>query len=491
MNQLLIQHISDALVLALLSNLIQGCLIGGCIWMIRKFGFSRKNPAVLHKAQLGGLFFLAGSFIFQLVSGLTTSASITESTALKIANLQTIRSVFPWFAMVYVLGLGYYFLFWVRSWFQLSRIRLPLNNQKPPVLLQTFVRQWAAVMGIHKEVRLFISNRISVPMTFGYFRPIILIPLCSVSQLTENQLKTVLLHELSHIRRSDYLVNILQQAAALLLYFNPVARWLNEEIQESREWLCDDEVLQFPYSPREYAEALFTLSAYNQSITPAMAATGAKKHLLTRIQKIMMHDPAALQNRKGNWLLGSLLILLFSLTAIFVRPAVSTSNSKNILAPDGDFALQLIPIWPTSAPQSVASDFKNVKLQSVTRSAMESVSAPSDRSTQRISPQKESAVREKSTAVSPANEYVLTLINTDALKSKTATLTTPHPVQFNENGWAQLSDSTWMIRVEEEFSGENSQRITYYKLLKSAEKSQLIPIYQSRKLIPSAAETAH
>lgn len=491
MNQLLFQHISQALVMALFSNLLQGLLIIGIIWLLRKYGNGNRYPALLYVVQLSGLFFLAGSLILQCIAGFaeTTPAWIIKN--LWVDQQQTIQILFPLLATFYLLGLVFHATSWIRSWSKLAQIRISEKNERAPVLYQAFVRQWAAVMGIQRAVRVLISNRISIPMTYGFLRPVILVPMCSITQLNENQLKTILLHELAHIRRKDYLVNILQQAAATLLYFNPAAKWLNDGIQETREWLCDEEVLQFPYSPREYAEALYTLSSNYQPLTPAMRATGSSRHLLTRIQKIMTPQSSAPRKGIGNWLLGGWMLLMISLALLFTPTGFSTSKTKKVPQSEPQFSLQLFPIWPAGFQSKAAGTIGDAKLPAYEAARSETAGRLQHQQNHRKGLGLIRSIDKERPSTHSANEYVLTLINEQALQMNKQVLSAPQAVHFNENGLAQLSDSTWMIRVEEQFSGENSQRVTYYQLLKTAEKSQLIPLYQTRKLSPSASETAH
>jgi beta-lactamase regulating signal transducer with metallopeptidase domain len=125
------------------------------------------------------------------------------------------------------------------------------------------------------------------PLTIGYLKPLILLPLASINNLTVQQVEAVLLHELSHIKRFDYLVNILVSIIHTLLYFNPFARLLIRVVQEERENCCDQMVLQFGYDRVGYASALLSLEKTSlQSHSFVLGAAG-RRNLLSRIEKIV------------------------------------------------------------------------------------------------------------------------------------------------------------------------------------------------------------
>ena len=89
-------------------------------------------------------------------------------------------------------------------------------------------------------MQLLQSTLVKVPTVIGWLRPVVLVPLCALSELSEDQLRAILAHELAHIRRNDYLVNLLQTLAETLLFYHPAVWWVSRCIRQERENCCDD-----------------------------------------------------------------------------------------------------------------------------------------------------------------------------------------------------------------------------------------------------------
>jgi hypothetical protein len=129
-------------------------------------------------------------------------------------------------------------------------------------------------------------------------------------------MEAVLLHELTHIRRHDYLVNMLLQVAEMLLFFNPFMRSLLRHAYNERENSCDDWVLQFNYNPREYATALLTLEQQSHKHVLALCAKGQRHqqfYLLQRIKRMVAPEKNAFNYRSQMGMLA--LLLVFGLLA--------------------------------------------------------------------------------------------------------------------------------------------------------------------------------
>ncbi|HZH96883.1 MAG TPA: M56 family metallopeptidase, partial [Flavisolibacter sp.] len=149
-----------------------------------------------------------------------------------------------------------------------------------------FVEKIGRHVGIKKRVPVYLSQLVSSPVTIGFFKPVILLPISIVSNLSVRQVEAILLHELAHIRRHDYLVNLLLTAVHVLLYFNPFVKCFLKKIELERENCCDELVLQFGYDKIGYATALLELEKGSHKISLAMGAA-SKNHLLQRIETIV------------------------------------------------------------------------------------------------------------------------------------------------------------------------------------------------------------
>jgi hypothetical protein len=154
---------------------------------------------------------------------------------------------------------------------------------------RVFVAETARNMGIVPSVRVHLSSLVDVPVTLGFLRPVILFPVAMITHLTTHQVEAILVHELAHIRRKDYLVNLLVTVMELVFFFNPFARMLIGQLKKEREHCCDDLVLQFRYDPHSYVSALLSLARQHRHGRLALAATGGGENqlLLQRAKRIL------------------------------------------------------------------------------------------------------------------------------------------------------------------------------------------------------------
>jgi beta-lactamase regulating signal transducer with metallopeptidase domain len=209
--------------------------------------------------------------------------------------------------------------------------------QKAPVNLKLFVQQYAHYIGIKRPVALYVSQLISSPLTMGFWKPLILVPLASINQLTPSQMEAVLLHELAHIKHYDYLVNLLLHTAEILLFFNPFMRLLLHHARQERENSCDDWVLQFRYCPKDYAHALL---AIEQNRTQSLLALGAnaqgKFQLLSRVKRMVSPERNAFNYRQQLGLLGLVTLLALAFTVVVPRPPQKVEVPNNNILSSGN-----------------------------------------------------------------------------------------------------------------------------------------------------------
>jgi len=180
-----------------------------------------------------------------------------------------------------------------RNWQFVQRIK-KYGLRKANLNHRLFVQNISGLMGIRKKVGVYLSDLVNSPVTIGYLKPIILLPVAAMNHLSTLQVEAILLHELSHIRRYDYLVNLLISVINTVLYFNPFVKLFMKSIEEEREICCDQLVLQFGYDKVGYASALLALEKL--SVTQQILALGASgsNYLLNRIEKIV-----GMEKKKG------------------------------------------------------------------------------------------------------------------------------------------------------------------------------------------------
>lgn len=173
-------------------------------------------------------------------------------------------------------------------------------------------------LGIRREVRLRESSLIRTPILFGWFKPVILTPLGLLAQLSNSQLEALLAHELGHVRRHDYLFNVLQSIVESVLFFHPAAWWISRRIRLEREFCCDDLAVTLCGDRVAYAEALASIEESRGVIGSGLAA--GDKPLVSRIKRVLGFG----QRRSSRFSLlgisgGSFLVALFCGLVLFGR----------------------------------------------------------------------------------------------------------------------------------------------------------------------------
>src|SRR5207245_10148390 len=119
----------------------------------------------------------------------------------------------------------------------------------------------AARLRVSRPVRLLQSTLVQVPAVLGWVRPVILLPASALTGLTPLQLEVLLAHELAHVRRYDYLVNLIQSAIEILLFYHPAVRWVSRRVREEREHCCDDLAVAVCGDAHLYARALLMMES--------------------------------------------------------------------------------------------------------------------------------------------------------------------------------------------------------------------------------------
>lgn len=194
----------------------------------------------------------------------------------------------------------------------------------------TLLAQVSARVDLARPVRLLESALVRVPTAVGWLRPAVLLPASTLTGLRPDELEWILAHELAHIRRRDYLVNLLQSVAETLLFYHPAVWWISDRIRVERELCCDDMVIAAGGDPVRYAGALATLETLRGRTTGmAMAANGGP--LLRRVRRLLGYPST--DSASGVWVLGAAVGLACVLWCSGEQSALATqvsSESPNV-----------------------------------------------------------------------------------------------------------------------------------------------------------------
>ncbi len=161
-----------------------------------------------------------------------------------------------------------------------------LSAQPASMELQLLLQKLSRHLGVTRAIKLVNSAMVQVPTVIGWLRPVILIPVGCLVGLSASQTEALLAHELAHIRRHDYLVNIFQSVVETLLFYHPATWWISNQIRREREHCCDDLAISISGDPLSYAKALSFLAEYQSSV-PAVALGASGGSLATRIRRML------------------------------------------------------------------------------------------------------------------------------------------------------------------------------------------------------------
>ncbi|MBO9660490.1 MAG: M56 family metallopeptidase, partial [Chitinophagaceae bacterium] len=201
--------------------------------------------------------------------------------------------------------------------------RLRREAKSPGEEWEEKLRTLAEMLGISQQVTMAESAIARVPMVIGHFKPIILIPAALLTAMQPAEIEAVLVHELAHIRRRDYLVNMLQHLLEIVFFFNPAVLWISSLIKTERENCCDDITLGKTNDKTAYIRALICCQEF-QSQTPAMAVgLAGRKNLLGRVNRMVSHNNHSLS------VIEKSLLTLCLVTACIILAAFAERKEKN------------------------------------------------------------------------------------------------------------------------------------------------------------------
>jgi beta-lactamase regulating signal transducer with metallopeptidase domain/multidrug resistance efflux pump len=247
----------------------------------------------------------AESLVTAPVSSVSSSAP-TSSSAASLVN--PIAVLVLWLTGVVVLSIRL-----AGGWIVARRMaRRAIQLASPDV--QSLARLVAGRLALDRVVRIVESSTVAVPVMVGWIKPVVILPTAALAGLTPLQVEALLAHELAHVCRHDYLVNLLQSVVETALFYHPAVWWLSREVRAAREQCCDD--LAVGICDRlVYATALAELAAMAK--TPRLALAAVDGSLSTRVRRILGQSAAAGDARVG-WIPAALLALLIA----GVAPAV-------------------------------------------------------------------------------------------------------------------------------------------------------------------------
>ena len=294
-----------------------------------------------------------GTFAWQMRSATPSPALHNAAPTIEDASLALPRTMAPgfisqhqsvagstqanllrWIDGFWVLGVIVLSVRSLGGWWMIQKLRATAIADAPEHVRESFRRIFAA-MGLRRPVLLRVSSAVAGPITVGALRALVLLPFSAITLLGPDELEMVLAHELAHVRRADFLCNLLQTLVETLFFFHPAVWWMGNRIRHERELCCDDLALKICPNPVMYATALFRLEeqrARHWRLAMALDGHQTPQTLRLRIARILGEPTAPVGGRPVQpfSLVVACVALTVSLTA--ARPVVASLNPAHLPA---------------------------------------------------------------------------------------------------------------------------------------------------------------
>jgi len=246
---------------------------------------------------------------------------------------EVLEPFLPYVVLGWLVGVFGLSIWHLGGWTQLQRLR---RRMVKPVdeSLRSKLKELAGILGVHRVVQLMESALVQAPIVVGWLKPVILLPVRVLTGFSADQLEAILAHELAHIKRYDYLVNMLQTVLEILGFYHPAVWWVSYKIRIERENCCDDIAVRVSGDSIRYAKTLASFEEI-QAGEPELAVAANGGSLFERICRLIRKDST---NSRTGWMSSVIAILLImglvipttlTLSALSVdKPAVQVESEE-------------------------------------------------------------------------------------------------------------------------------------------------------------------
>jgi beta-lactamase regulating signal transducer with metallopeptidase domain/peroxiredoxin len=245
---------------------------------------------------------------------------------LRARLLDALHAAVPWLALAWACGVAVLSIWNLGGWVAIQRLKRrstgPVDRE-----IREMAERLRRRLGMNRVVRLASSARAATPMVIGALKPMILLPASVLCELSAAQIESILAHELAHVRRHDYLVNLIQSVAETLMFYHPAVRWIGRRIRIERENSCDDIAVSLTRDRVTYVSALSLVAARAPGLAPA-AAGGV---LVNRARRILGVPESTDVAGAPRWLSGALALAIVLALAGVLRthePAAHGAPAK-------------------------------------------------------------------------------------------------------------------------------------------------------------------
>jgi len=280
-----------------------------------------------------------------------------------ISGPEGLQRFLPYIVMLYLAGVFILAIRLVVSMIYLQRYRtqnLVVKDNNLNDCFYSLVRK----LNIKKKIILRESLLAKVPIVLGYLKPLVIVPVGLLSQIPFNQVEAILAHELGHIKRNDFLINILQSVIELIFFYHPVIYLISKNMRAERENCCDDIALSHCKDPGTYIKAL----AGMEGILPLSSYTSVafiknRNHLLERMKRIL--KPNVMKTKLSDSIFAGIIILAGFFTIILTGAATLTNISGKYADPvenNVSQSIQFRNMYPVSSFQDTIMEYEDNRI---------------------------------------------------------------------------------------------------------------------------------
>ncbi len=296
-----------------------------------------------------------------LTAKLAQIATEAPSVSWKERIVASAKKLLPHIVFFWTVGVLLLSVWHLGGWAQLQRLRRRLIKPVSEAV-QANAKRLAELIGVPRAVELTESALVQVPTVIGWLKPLILLPASALTGLSGEQLEAILAHELAHIRRYDYLVNMFQTVIEIVGFYHPAVWWVSHRIRIERENCCDDIAVRVSGDGLGYAKALTAIEELRGGHRLAVAASGGS--LLDRVRRLVGSDLRQ-QNSSGRApaLIAVLLVLAL---AVPITIALTSDEGVNLpvrfIASDNDGKVERYH-WRLNLTKAVRLSWHSFKIE--------------------------------------------------------------------------------------------------------------------------------
>ncbi len=456
------------------------------LWLLYKIIISsNKNAPALFKHHVS-LLLLFGSFAWfattTILNYLLLQNAGSEAAAITWFNIsENFVASLQYVSLLYLSLLLFHCILFIKKLKSLFGLK---HNQliKAPVSVRIFTEQTALHIGIKKKVSIWLSEKADVPSVLGFIKPVILLPVTALNNLSIPQAEAVILHELAHIKRNDYIINFVQCFIELVMFFNPFIKMLGHVARKERENCCDDWVLNYRYCKHEYASALMLLEQNrSSSIQFALAATNGKRNLLGRIKRLFAAEPqvsfSLLQKIKF-----SAVSILLAATILLVLPFANSNKTTIATVLPTTVTQETTTATPlfASVNESPENNYSEIKPLHITNNL------PVPSSTETKYEEQQKTIEPDIAEPADIEEYTTALINEELLKAAADKELQQMTLQIANKG-LEIAQSM-IVKIEEEQSGSKDRKTYVVELKNNNGNPEVKPLIILNKKVKELSE---